>query len=319
MGLPVTVYRYTDPGAPQLVNSTPSEWINILKKCLVEGYGDKAPLGWTLAFENAGTQKVAFRNSIANGGSGGYFQFWSITGGNNSQQGCYIKCAGDMSDLDVFTKACGLRYATLSNSGKGWEIIGTSRGFYLIQHRTDSIKMQVAANTIYWCYFIGDIHSFYPNDVNCFSLISGNSTGGDLTSTPAGSVIGWSGTLYAQLYAVDGANASRMYAATLPFSNGSQNTSPFTNDAEASNLQHNFVMPYLEIAYNSNDASGVPANISPSLPVCRGTAPGMSVSSFLGYINNDWPVDRVFDGKTYTLLRGVFVNKLWINTGEWYA
>ncbi|MBS0043347.1 hypothetical protein KFE26_13710 [Shewanella sp. M16] len=318
MGLPVTVYRYTDPGAPQLVNATPSEWINILKKVLVEGYGNKAPLGWTLEFENAAAFKVAFRNSLANGGSGGYFQFWSANGGNTSQQGCYIKCAGDMSAIDVFSKACGLRAATLSNSGKGWEIIGTSRGFYLMQHRTDSPKMLVAANTIFWCYFIGDIHSFYSNDINCFSLISGNNTAGDLPSTPAGSVIGWTTTLSAQLYAVDGVNTSRMYSMTLPFVNTSSPGAPFLNDAEVSNLQHNFVMPYLEIAYNINDASGVPANISTSLPACRGTAPGMKVSSFVGYGNNNWPVDRIFDGITYILLRSVYNNKLWISTGDWY-
>lgn len=162
------------------------------------------------------------------------------------------------------------------------------------------------------------MHSFYPNDVNCFSLISGSNSG-DLTSAPAGSVIGWNGTLYAQLYAVDGVNASRMYAANLPFVNTSSNTSPFTNDAEQSNLQHIFAMPFLEISYNANDASGVPANISPSLPVCRGTIPGMKVSSFVGYVNNNWPVDRVFDGETYILLRSVYANKLWISTGDWYA
>lgn len=319
MELPVTVYRYTDPGAPQLVNCTPSEWINILKKCLVEGYGDKAPLGWTLAFENVQTQKVAFRNSIANGGSGGYFQFWSSTGDNNSQRDCYIKCAGDMSDLDVFTKACGLRTVTLSPSGKGWELIGTSRGFYLIQHRTDTTKMMVPANTIYWCYFIGDIYSFYPNDVNCFSIVSGNSTTGDLTTTPANSVIGWSGTLYAQLYAVDGVNASRVYSTTLPFANTASSSSPFNYDAEEYGLQNNFVMPFLEIPYNTNDAGGIPANISQSLPVCRGTIPGMRISSFIGYTNNNWPVDREFDGEVCILLRGVYSNKIWVSLGDWYA
>ena len=77
MGLPVTVYRYTDPGAPQVNNGTPSEWINVLKKVLVEGYGTKVGLGWTVEFENAAAFKIAFRNKVADGGSGGYVQFSS--------------------------------------------------------------------------------------------------------------------------------------------------------------------------------------------------------------------------------------------------
>ena len=48
MASPVTIYRWDDVGAPQIVDGKPSEYMNMLKKCLVEGYGSKASLGWTV-------------------------------------------------------------------------------------------------------------------------------------------------------------------------------------------------------------------------------------------------------------------------------
>lgn len=81
MGLPVTVYRWDDDGAPQITNRTPSEMVDVLKKVLVTGYGTKASLGWNIAFEDVGTQKIAFRNNTTLG-SGGYVQFWCPEGTN---------------------------------------------------------------------------------------------------------------------------------------------------------------------------------------------------------------------------------------------
>ena len=70
MAQAVTVYRWDDPGAPQIVDGRPSEFINVFKKCLVEGYGDKQPLGWQVQLEEA-INKISFINDVTAGGSGG--------------------------------------------------------------------------------------------------------------------------------------------------------------------------------------------------------------------------------------------------------
>lgn len=48
---PVTVYRSTDDNAP-ILDRSPNCVAIILKACLVTGYGDKEPAGWTMPFED---------------------------------------------------------------------------------------------------------------------------------------------------------------------------------------------------------------------------------------------------------------------------
>ncbi len=316
MGLPVTVYRYTDEGAPQLVNSTPSEWINILKKVLVEGYGDKAPLGWTIEFENIGTYKIVFRNSLSAGGTGGYFQFSSGTGANTTAAHCRIKTALSMTGIDVFIKAAGARMLQLSSSAKGWEIIGTSRGFYLIQHRTTLTVMQTGSVSYQSCFFIGDLASFYGNDQSIFTTASGDSSSGDTSSMPASSTIGWSTTNHADIYALDGSNFKQLHTMTMAFT--MTTSTAFILDAEAANIQHIMVTPVFAIGYNTADANGTLGNDSTMMPNYRAYMPGYVISSFMGYINNNWPVDREMNGVRHTLLRGALANRMWINTEVWY-
>jgi hypothetical protein len=60
------VYKSTDDNAPVL-SGTRGSLINVLKKCLVEGYGDKAAAGWTLEFINGDSTIACFQNSAVNG------------------------------------------------------------------------------------------------------------------------------------------------------------------------------------------------------------------------------------------------------------
>ena len=81
MAQAVTICRHTDEGAPQIVEGRPSEYYDVFKKCLVEGFGNKSPLGWTITEEHTDSPFIAFQNDINNGGSGGYF---TITAANNN-------------------------------------------------------------------------------------------------------------------------------------------------------------------------------------------------------------------------------------------
>ena len=45
--VPVTVYRSTDEGAPQL-SAAAGSLKTVLKACLTNGYGTKQPLGWEM-------------------------------------------------------------------------------------------------------------------------------------------------------------------------------------------------------------------------------------------------------------------------------
>lgn len=316
MGLPVTVYRYTDAGAPQLTNGTPSEWIDILKKVLVEGYGSKTPLGWTLEFENAGQYKVAFRNKVADGGTGGYVQFWSSTGSNAANIGINFQSAADMTALDAFIKPGWGRQLSLANGYRGWEIIGTSRGFYIITHYTTNLLMAVA-NAAIACqnYFIGDLDSSIMYDAGAFTIVSGTPTQADIYTSASTGIVASSNNAYCKLYGADGSNESYFYTLTkpyLPLNN--------TQDGNAESLGVNHLMSPLIVAGSTValDSNGVTQNSSMKLPYCRGVAPGLHQSSFSGYRTENWPKELMFDEVIWVLLRSYYYIGIWIKTSTWY-
>lgn len=65
MAAPI-IYRSDDPNAPVLAGVRTS-LVDILTKCLVTGYGDKLPAGWTRPYVNAELTRASFRNNPATG------------------------------------------------------------------------------------------------------------------------------------------------------------------------------------------------------------------------------------------------------------
>lgn len=313
MGLPVTVYRYTDPGAPQLVTSSASEWITILKKCLVDGYGSKAPLGWTVAFEDVLNFKIAFRNTTLNGGSGGYFQF---NGPNTANATCTLRCAASMPALDSFIKQVPYRGLQGQSNYRGWEIIGTSRGFYLILHRTDNMLMSDATSTsayIYFqTYFVGDVDSLYANDQSSFTLVSGTSGGSTTSSFGVNHFV-----RYARFYDTDaGAGSAVEYSANAFFPMSASTI--YNVNAETAGLQHILSPVTLTCDIAITDRNGVSAPNSLITPLARAKIPGLYQSSCMGYRNDNWPIDVQMNGVIHTLLRSNYAPSLWVNMVTWY-
>lgn len=72
MGAPI-VYRFDDDGAPALTSADNTKFINLLKACLVDGYGGKPGAGWTMPYISDNGDKAAFRNNPA-AGTGFYMQ-----------------------------------------------------------------------------------------------------------------------------------------------------------------------------------------------------------------------------------------------------
>jgi hypothetical protein len=181
MGLPVTVYRWDDVGAPQLTTPKPSEIINILQKCLVDGYGSKSPLGWTKEYENLTTRQAAFRNSPITG-SGGYFKIWSHDGSDSANALTRLTSAVSMSDIDTFfKKSYNTAIHAFNSAYNRWVILGTTRAFYLIL----STNGPMGGNNALWdnTAYIGDFDPFIPGDLNTFITIGNTNANGDYTST----------------------------------------------------------------------------------------------------------------------------------------
>lgn len=317
MGLPVTIYRYTDAGAPQVTNGTPSEWINVLKKVLVEGYGAKSSLGWSVEFESVTTFKIAFRNNVLDGGSGGYVQFSSNGGVNTINTTLLVKCAAAMTALDIFIKPLFQRgiFTTSASTHKGWEIIGTSRGFYLSIHC--HLENQIAASSSARSsavYFIGDIQSYIANDAGVFSFTSASNTAAD---SPTSNSLNESDSIYCQMNTADGENASYIYSCKKPHF-GVNGYSAIDGNAEIRGIDH--IMSPLQLIgiATALDSKGVAQMNSKSLPYCRGVLPGYHLSTFAGYRTENWPKEITQGGVKWVLMRGWLYTGQWVNAGTWY-
>lgn len=318
MGLPVTVYRSTDEGAPQLVNFRPSEVVEIFKKCLVEGYGEKPPLGWTLEFEDVGSAAAAFRCSPTDG-SGGFIK---IEPQDSDTASSYFKvdACQSMTDIDTLIKPVGYRAWVLSSyyqSAGMWQLIGTSTGFWFMipgnYGNADFPLYKMGSNRAPQyspIMFFGDIESAHLNDVGRFTLLSRISSAGDYHSSSYPSFFGYSYDNYLNFGSVDGSDLPvEIYRSDFPY--GVNNTK-YSNVPEDDGLGH-FLHPFV-IKKQSGTLSP-----STAMPFVRGTIPGIFQSSQTGYAEKSIPYDLTIGDSDYTLLYTYASNELWINTVEWYV
>tara|TARA_R110002033_G_scaffold138731_1_gene177719 strand:- start:2512 stop:3474 length:963 start_codon:yes stop_codon:yes gene_type:complete len=320
MALPVTVYRWDDVGAPQIEETKPKEWLDVLKACLVNGYGTKAAAGWTIAFEDALNHKVVFRNSTSLG-SGGFVQFWSGDSGNNVTSVLLYKAACGMSGLDGFIRG-GYTEVLKGSSGqdnnKQWMIIATSVSFYFFS-LVDNLTIMSKG---YYSIFIGDLDSFIPNDTSRFVGGSGANLDrlADSSISPAsqsifyGDVINFKPKLYqadgSDIY-VNGSGCSDSYFNVLP--------------VEGTEVEHGVPLVLYDVcvfasAAASVDSDGTVLMGSKLQPFVRGILPGLKKSLFRGYLTTPFPYIKNILGVDHMLVPSLigYNPNCWINIEAWY-
>ncbi|MCU7963807.1 hypothetical protein L5M43_14305 [Shewanella sp. SW36] len=333
MGLPVTVYRWDDAGAPQMSKGVrPSELINVLKKCLVDGYGSKSGAGWSVPFEDEATQQVVFRNSTLLS-SGGFVKFWPKSAGNALQATIFFQSATLLSSLNQSwesTSNRGWRCAT-GNSALAykWVIIATAASFYLFTHGDSPVDKTPFNTSIMLSFFVGDIHSVIPNDFNRFITYSypSNTDAIDSTTPDWSYGIGYisNGTPVAKMHQTDGTDNPKQMVISL--SSDTFQTTRITalpSDGLAmlftpARIQASSINP----SSNSStflDSTGQNMCNSNLHPAFRGYLPGMLQSSFTGYCDSLLPLIRTVNGVAFyhMPINHVGAGNLWISTGDWY-
>ena len=316
MGLPVTIFSSDDVGAPIGAFTKPSEIIAILKACLVDGYGTKLPLGWTLAHEDVATVQAVFKNSTTDGGSGGSVQVGSHNLTDGVGQSARFTCANQIIGVGEFINKCGYLTITTNHTNvSGWFLIGTSRGFYLkIRSKRLTVGSSPNSNEYDNCFmlFIGDIDSYVPNDMGVFTMLSNNidpilnNSNIDYQSSGLGCV----GRLpKCQLYSTDGSNQSVAYQLFSTINSIFCENLP-TIDAESIGIPID-LLP-CPVVLNSQT--------SVVNPMCRGVIPGLYSTRFVGFRGKPVPIFFNFNNINYYMDDTAYVSIYLIQTsGEWYA
>lgn len=323
----VTMFTSDDAGAPQLANGKPSEIINILTKCLVDGYGAKTPLGWTRPYYDAGVQAVVFRNNPAVGGSGGYAKIYSNDASDSNGVIMRITHAVSMTGLNDFfnqgfTQAFRAQQAGIPKNK--WVLIGTGLAFYFFINRNTSSLQSSGEEPI---MFVGDFYSSLASDAGRFITLTNPTTGDSaavsadtLTIIPTGQIS--TNNVNLKIYDADGHPTSNNH--------GVWRTAPLIEFAVQTGFNieitsEHILMPVAitrtsyDIDSPNTDRLGTLLHISNISPSFRGVFPGLSLSLKPGYQQFAWPVIREISNQDHLLFRNYQSGpcNMWLNLEVW--
>ena len=309
MAQAVTVYRWDDPGAPQLTNAKPTELLTIIRKCCVDGYGSKSSLGWNI-LQDDGTL-LAMRNSIPDGGSGSIVQFRAHSDSDSSGNIIYIKGAAAFNGVDDLIRPSYQKALQAKSDWTAWILVGTPTAFYFVcGHPTDALAEgndRVNDVTI----FVGDIKSYIQADVGRFTVVSGTDSYDVTTTYSLSWQYHWDRAVCSYssvsptigLWGYDGGNSKINYYIRPPFCD--------TASQAPSSTPCEYFQPFL-ITQNSNEKTNR-GHLS-----IRGEMPGLVSPIWPFQATEAWPSFVDINGKQHLAIRGVRSSvKSYINIEEW--
>lgn len=346
MTYPVTVYRWDDPGAPQLPSNgtfgTTNELKEVLKKCLVEGYGSKAGQGWSVVFDDS--NGFVLQNNVGAGGSGGMVRLWPGPGRSfttnlspSSNSSAYLQSAKMYTASDAPFKPshpvmiCHPANPSLaSGTSRAWVIIATPIGFYMElapYHPTSNSAEFFMSGEIRYIVYCGDLISNIPSDdyrFVCFGRGWGSTSLTEIftinVQLTTYSLDESSDTLTSPIntgflmYDGDGGSGNALYRMSRALIRTQTNGYTTTGQYD--------MICFIPVFVTRNDIQGAaPSNDvqSNKLPLIRGYIPGL-FTAFIGDGGSftRWPYFRVIDGKNHYLIRTRFgMSVTWVNTVEW--
>lgn len=327
----VSVLRWDDVGAPQILQGKPSEILDVLKAALVTGYGAKASLGWSIVFENRAELKIVFKNNTAQGGSGGEIRFRSFNGSDNPRDVVAVMAATQFFDINTAARPIGEFAISASNERRAWVIIGTGTAFYFFieRHKDFSVYGSRMAASVYdnFSMFCGDFESFYVNDPGRFIVVSTPGVNGNMGT-------GWydslnyylqistytdSGGNTIRIYDLDNSNDYAAYTIMTPFFSSPGDMSDYAP------AEHNVVgdiLIALPMQFRRNSATklnGQPYLDSNKQPAYRGRLPGLKQTGKPGYGNLFWPQTTQVDGQSHFLFKNAhtYESSVMVNMEQW--
>lgn len=143
------LFRCTDDNAPVL-SGTRGSLINLLRKCLIDGYGTKTPAsGWSLEFINATEDVAVFRNDQVSG-TGSFMRIDEATSTYSSE--AIMSAFEIMTDLDngsgVFGTGFTMKKSTdYTTNGKLWFLFVSQTMLHLVIYQSVDLESSPVPTT----------------------------------------------------------------------------------------------------------------------------------------------------------------------------
>lgn len=318
----VTVYKWDDVGAPQIVDGKPSEYMNVIKKCLVDGYGIKAAAGWSVAQEDI-TPYLAVRNNDT-GGSGGVFEMSCAT---NNDAGAYVIVSAHIDFVDSSNKGRSFQktvisrgLATTSGMLKNWIVLATDTAFLFFVTSDSRLSANGFATNNHISLWCGDLNSFYANDPARFVLIS---TQNDAMSLHYAHNFAYQIQMKNEdslsVYALDGQNNRALHSLVSVISNKSIYITlgaTIAHDEPEISVLSPF---YVNAGANSGADTIADYLNSDTFPRVRATLPGVFCSQQAGFASKPMPHFKTINGQLHFQLPNPhnYLSMIWINCEQW--
>ena len=170
------VYKSTDGNAPVL-NGTRTSMVALFKACLVDGFGDRPPAGWTMPFVNATNNRAVFRTDPTV--SNGFFLGVDHVSNTGDPRPVRFQAAEFFSDLTSFSGGFGSTGDNLTASASGdttvrpWIMVASPSYMYFFCWTGATGTAIPTASAIDGNYsltgssatfFFGDIKKLFPSD-----------------------------------------------------------------------------------------------------------------------------------------------------------
>ena len=177
-----TIYRWDDVGAPAGLGGIANDMtlINVLDACLVNGYGSKAPAGWSKPF--SGSYKAVYQQGAGTRG-------FCLRVESTPTWMSYCRGFESMSDVDTgtgpFPTVAQLSNPVIARSSNNmpdprpWLIAADAKRFFLWANINGSLAQGLASISYCPCFFFGDLES--PNSGDAFNtfISCGNNNPGN--------------------------------------------------------------------------------------------------------------------------------------------
>lgn len=311
----VTVYRWDDPGAPQLENTKPNNVFNLFKKCLVEGYGDKEAAGWSLVKESAAGEapRLVIKNNDE-AGTGGVAMFASSD--NSDNQRIYLRSGQNYIDSDTYENANGyfaFKGGIGAEKATNWFVLATSTAFHFFAF-SNYLSSNNKISSYYMPYlFIGDFLSNYDNDPSKFISICGKQlVDSDSYSNSTLYLLNNKANGLFKVYPLDGQQTPSDASLTSIFGN------KFYSEREQNADANITMLSPIYICLGNADFSKSYIQ-SDSQPFIRGRVPGLFVADKAGFLSSEMPTIKQLNNQAHYLLPSSNggTSAIWINMEEW--
>jgi len=231
----VTIYRSDDFGAPVLDHTVAGTILDVLKGCLVNGYGAKAAAGWTLAVEDLPNRQAIFRPDPTLG-TGMYYYVqdgrYQVTDALDGSLGYYyvLGCHTytDINTLSgVFPRAGSAVDSYMPNNlgvaaqyRNAWIVVADATSCWVLT--ADYGSTNNSSMTYTKALFIGDLNPIAGGTLSARGCVLGDSGGTGSRGFPssgyiAHSIVGGVQGVRGVLWDIGGGNGTPLYTSNAQY------------------------------------------------------------------------------------------------------